>query len=185
MNIPSLPSRRAGRLAAVAALGAGALAVGGTAQAATGPTVQWSSTSQITVSYDLQDVAVSGAANWGGAPIIQWDQDGGSEQAWNIDAVIDPDGLVDGYLLQNANSGLCIDTDGNAGDTLVQTNCVPTDQGQLFQFWEGSNGTENIQNVGTGLWLDVNSYSWGEGANMDLWYWTGGANQAFYVWNWS
>src|ERR1700733_8306247 len=63
------------------------------------------------------DIAVSGGSTMIGAPIIQWWADGGAEQQWSI-----PDSYATGDII-NENSGMCITTDGVAGDGLFQEPC--------------------------------------------------------------
>ena len=178
------------RLAAAAVVGATILSVGVTAGAAQasvgyirtpGTTPYW-----IAASNSGMPIAVSGAANWAGAPIIQWYNTGGDEQKWYFDYVTDTNDDHIGFMLRNKNSGLCIDTDGNVGDTLVQTTCNQYDRGQIWNdefdldalgFPEGWDFT----NLGTGLQLDVSGASTSAGANVDLWYSNGGVNQHFTV----
>jgi Ricin-type beta-trefoil lectin domain-like len=174
--------RNAGRLAAVAALGIGALAAAGTAQASTSSySIEWL-TSQYWISptYDAMNVAVSQGATYLGAPVIQWYNDGGSEQKWIFGDEFNGDQFV-GYVIENANSSQCLTTDGNAGDQLYQFYCEAGALTQVFTVTQNDGGADLFQNVGTGLYLDVSGYSWGAGASMDLWYANGQPNQEFWL----
>lgn len=177
------------RVALVAALGLGGVVATATAASATPPyhTVAGTSSHVISENNDSLVVAVSGAANWAGAPVIQWYNTGGSEQHWYFDTVEDSSNTPypyeqysTVYLLRNANSGLCLDTDGNAGDQLVQTTCNANDYGQWFgvsTYWWGS----TFYDIGSTLYLDVSGNSYGAGAAIDEWYWNGNGNQIFTI----
>ena len=178
--IPTRIDHRASRLLAVAAVGlAGLGATAGAAHAdETGWGVSWSGPYLITASYDLQAVAVSGGATSGGAPIIQWPSYGGNEQLWEFGTET-YDGVYDGTLIMNVNSGLCLNTDGVAGDQLDQEICYDGNPNELYNV-NGSLGSyDSISNVGSGLYLDVSGYSWNEGAAIDLWYQNNQPNQTF------
>ena len=184
MNIRQLlPSRidhRAARLLAVAAVGlAGVGATAGGAQADSGGyAVSWSSPYLITASYDLLNVAVSDGSTSGGAPIIQWPADGGGEQVW-LFGTETLDGVYQGTFIENGNSGLCLNTDGVAGDQLDQENCYFGNGNELFSVNGNLGSYDSFTNVGSGLNLDVNGYSWNEGAPIDLWYSNDQPNQTF------
>lgn len=176
--------RNAGRLAAVAALGIGAIAAAGTAQASTNSySIEWlNSQYWISPTYDAMNVAVSQGATYLGAPVIQWYNDGGSEQKWIFGDEFNNDQFI-GYVIENVNSGQCLTTDGNAGDQLYQFSCEAGALTQVFSVTQNDAGADLFQNVGTGLYLDVSGYSWGPGASMDLWYSNGQPNQEFWLTN--
>jgi Ricin-type beta-trefoil lectin domain-like len=178
------------RIAAVIVTGATVLSVGvsaGAAHAASADIVTPGNTPYwIAASNTGMPISVADAATWSGARIIQWYNDGGAEQEWYFDNITNSDDEYVGFLLRNVNSGLCIDTDGNAGDTLVQASCNPADNGQIFndQFYQDALGFPEgwgFTNLGTGLELDVSGASTSEGANIDLWYTNYGINQRFTV----
>lgn len=184
MNIirPLIPSRidnRAARLLAVAVVGLAAVGTtAGAAQADAGYAVSWTLPYLISASYDAQSVAVADGATTGGARIIQWPADDGTEQEWEFGTET-YNGVYQGTLIRNYNSGLCINTDGVAGDTLDQEICYPGNVNELY-YINGSLGSyDSISNVGSGLYLDVSGYSWNEGANIDLWYQNNQPNQTF------
>ena len=177
--IPTRIDHRAVRLLAVAGVGlAGVGATAGAAQADTGWAVSWSQPYLITASYDLQAVSVSGAATSGGAPVIQWAAYGGPEQQWSFGNET-LNGVYDGTLIMNLNSGLCLNTDGVAGDQLDQEICYDGNVNELYDINGGLGGYDSISNVGSGLYLDVSGYSWNEGDAIDLWYQNNQANQTF------
>jgi hypothetical protein len=183
-------SRRAAtRLALVAALGVGGVVATAASASASPPyhTVPGSTAYWLNEVNDSMEVAVANSATYAGAPIIQWYNDGGNEQKWYFDVVEDSsntpypyEGFNTVYELRNANSNLCLDTDGTAGDQLVQTTCNPQDYGQ----WFGQDNTQygaEFYDIGSGLYLDVSGNSYGAGAAVDEWYWNGNGNQLFYV----
>ena len=134
----------------------------------------------ITAEYDGMNVAVPGGSGAVGTRIIQWYNNGGAEQKWYFDAVYDSSSGFEGYLIRNENSGLCLSTDGVAGDRMTQEPCNP----QLLPEWFDivSSGTDNqFYNRQTGLYMDVSGFSYAAGANIDLWYSNGGDNQWFWI----
>lgn len=74
----------------------------------------------------------------------------------------------------------CLVTDDVAGDQVFQDPCTSS-QNQLW--YTGLNpyttSAWSIQNVGSGLFLDVYGNNALPGASIDTWYWTGGSNQLF------
>lgn len=177
--IPSHLDRRAARLLAVAAVGlAGVGAAAGAAQADTGYAVTWSQPYLITASYDLLNVAVADGSTSGGAGVIQWPANAGAEQEW-LFGTETLDGVYQGTFIANANSGLCINTDGVAGDQLDQEACYYGNGNELYTVHGSLGSYDSISNVGSGLYLDVNGYSWNEGAAIDLWYENNQPNQTF------
>ena len=183
MNIRKLaPSRidhRAARLLAVAAVGLAAVGTtAGAAQADTGYAVTWSQPYLITASYDFLNVAVADGATTGGAPIIQWSADDGSEQEWKFGTET-YDGVYKGTFILNVNSDLCVNTDGVAGDQLDQEICYYGNVNELYYVYGDLGSYDSIENVGSGLYLDVSGYSWNEGDGIDLWYQNNQPNQTF------
>ncbi|WP_042370951.1 RICIN domain-containing protein [Streptacidiphilus neutrinimicus] len=168
------------------AAAAAAIALGPGAGAANASTSYGSTPYWIAPVYDSQEIAVADSSGSVGARLIQWYNDGGNEQKWYFDGVYNAQGQYQGFDLRNKNSGMCMDTDGNAGDTLFQTYCNEADTGQIFTNYANFNEfgvtvSYTFINKETGLALDVSGYSYGEGANLDLWYQNGQANQAFFL----
>ena len=179
-----LHARRA-RAAAACLLAGGMLAAtAATAHAATGNTVNYGSQAHwITASYDGMNLAVSGGSTSPGAPVIQWYNDGGTEQKWYFDAVYDAGGGFLGDELRNENSGMCLFDDGIAGDWMYQEPCDPGNAAEYFWHY-GAAGTDNwFQGRRSGLWVDVSGFGWGAGSNIDGWYQNGQGNQDFWVTN--
>jgi hypothetical protein len=119
---------------------------------------------------------VSGASTSPGAPVIDWWADGGSNQQWTFS----PDGGTNTYEIVNVNSGMCLTTDGVAGDQVFQ---MPCNGGQIQQ-WQtsltpGGVGAYLIRSVYSGLYLDVSGDSPWPGASIDTWTYNGGYNQYF------
>lgn len=136
----------------------------------------------ITAEYDGMNVAVAEGSTAPGARVIQWYNDGGAEQKWYFDAVYDSSAGFEGYLIRNENSGLCLSTDGWAGDTMTQQPCSPanTYEWMADEAW----GTDHqFYDRQTTLYMDVSGYSYSAGANIDLWYGNGNDNQYFWVTN--
>ena len=115
------------------------------------------------------DVAVRGGSFSAGTDLIQWGSDNGSEQQW----------AVNGSEIVNENSGMCITTDGVAGDPLTQQPC----SGSGYQVWNPSYvwwaGGSTLYNPASGLVMDVQGDSYGWGAEIDAWYPNNGLNQVF------
>jgi hypothetical protein len=120
---------------------------------------------------------VSGASTQPGAPVIDWWQNGGSNQGWTFV----PNGSGPNiYEIINDNSGQCLTTDGVAGDQVFQDPCSSS----LLQLWHtplnpSSAESWAIQNVGSLLFLDVSGDNAWPGASIDTWTWNGGSNQLF------
>jgi hypothetical protein len=167
--------------AALAATTAVSIGVSATAaHAATGNIVDYGSQAHwITATYDGMNVAVANAAGWAGAPVIQWYNDGGTEQKWYFDYVLDAEGGFQGYEVRNENSGMCLYNDEVAGDTMVQEPCDPNNSGELFWITSG----HIYAHFGPLLYVDVSGVSYGAGANIDGWYQNGGINQNFSIYN--
>jgi len=120
-------------------------------------------------------VDVNGASTAPNAGVIDWYANGGSNQVWTFI----PFGNST-YEIQNANSSLCLTSDGVAGDGVYQLQCA----GGAQQKWStaltpSAIGAYPIRNVSSGLYLDVNGNSSWPGATIDTWYWNGQSNQYF------
>jgi Ricin-type beta-trefoil lectin domain-like len=168
-------SRRAARLSAmVAGLALPAL-IGGAALAGNASA---DTTTHITPgnTFYLQ-LDVSGASTAPGAPVIDWYSDGGANQVWTFSSV----GGANTYEIINQNSNQCLTTDGVAGDQLYQLPC----SGSQEQQWktnlpaEGAFKDYSIQNVYSGLYVDVSGDSPWPGSAIDAWYGNGQPNQMF------
>jgi hypothetical protein len=166
--------RRHRRLAAT--LAATALAAG--LAAATGPAARADSSFTVHLTPDnplglLLDV--SGASTAPAAGVIDWYANGGANQSWTF---IPFGNRV--YEIQNVNSGLCLTTDGVAGDGVYQLQCA----GGAPQLWSTAItltgvGAGTIRSVYSGLYLDVSGNTAWPGATIDTWYWNGQDNQYF------
>jgi len=178
MKIKLPARRRAARLSAllaglaVPALVGGA-ALAGPASASTGFTTHITPANTF---YLLLDV--SGGSTQPGAPVIDWWADGGANQEWTFS----PDGGANTYEIINVNSGQCLTTDGVAGDQLYQLPC----SGSQIQQWRtglslSDQNTSTIENVYSGLYVDVSGNSPWPGAAIDTWPYDGGENQYFAV----
>lgn len=185
-------SRRVAVRAAATALAAGGLLIGTGAAANASSNVytsgqytvyEDSQAHWITASYDGMNVAIADGGTYLGAGAIQWYNDGAAEQKWYFDQVYDQTGGYEGVLLRNENSGLCLVTDGNAGDQVYQWPCNPNTSGELFWHYGSVGAYNSFEGRSTGLYLDVSGYSYGAGANIDLWYSNGQPNQLFWVSN--
>jgi hypothetical protein len=160
-----------GGLAATAMAAGLSLATSGAAHADSSFTVHLSPENTFGLLLD-----VNGASYAPGASVIDWYANGGQNQAWTFI----PDGVGGVYEIQNVNSGLCLTTDGVAGDGVYQLQCT----GSLPQRWStaltpSNPGSFSIQSSWTHLYLDVNGNSGWAGATIDTWYGNGQLNQFF------
>jgi hypothetical protein len=95
--------------------------------------------------------------------VIDWYETGGANQDW----LLLPTGASNTYEIINANSNMCLTTDGVAGDQVYQEPCTSsTSQQWSTSLTSSSTGVHQIQSVYSGLYLDT-------------WYDNGGANQYF------
>jgi hypothetical protein len=180
-------SRTLTRAAAVALAATGLAAAAGvsSAQAATGSnTVYYDSQAHwITASYTGMNVAVAEGATYAGARVVQWYNDGGTEQKWYFDQVYDASGGYMGTMIRNEHSNLCLFADTTPGDTMVQEPCESDYGAELFWHY-GRTGSDNYFQVrNTGCYMDVSGVSYAAGANIDAWYSNNGINQDFWVSN--
>ncbi|MGD0244666.1 MAG: RICIN domain-containing protein [Streptosporangiaceae bacterium] len=169
---------------AAGALAAGLLATAaltGTAYADTLSVTPGTQAYWISPGYDSLNISVAGGSTAFGTRIIQWPNDGGAEQKWFFDAVSDSGTLV-GYMIRNDNSGMCIWTDDQVGDTLYQGPCDPDSDQDVFG-WHAASTVDNffIQAASPNLALDVSGDSYNWGADIDGWYATKAWNQDFFV----
>jgi hypothetical protein len=110
-----------------------------------------------------------------GTPAIQYDCHGGLNQQWSIESAGD-----DGYRIVSRMSGKCIGTDPGgaaAGGRIVQSQCGAS-PGQLWVLKGTGNGSI-LQNVGSGLCMDVPGGSLANGAKPIAWICHGGTNQTW------
>jgi hypothetical protein len=118
---------------------------------------------------------VNGASTAPGAGVIDWYANGGANQVWTFI----PFGNST-YEIQNAGSGLCLTTDGVAGDGVYQLQCVGGDQQKwITGLTPSAVGAYPIRSVSSGLFLDVSGNTAWPGAAIDTWYWNGQNNQYF------
>jgi hypothetical protein len=115
---------------------------------------------------------VSGASTANAATVIQWPANGGLDQNW------DPNTPIPG-LIQNENSGMCLTTDGVAGDQLYQKPCIK--RLREYQTWDQYFAAPGVcfYNPYFGLVVDVYGNSDQAGAPIDAWPYNGGLNQWF------
>jgi Ricin-type beta-trefoil lectin domain-like len=157
-------------LAGLALCGAATVAVvattGGTASAISGYYLILSADSS---SLNLD---VSGASTAPGGRVTQWYSNGGANQNWSV-----PDIGLSG-VIQNQNSGMCLTTDGVAGDRLYQKLCLQ----RMFPYQQRhvsspSSNIVTLYNPAFGLAVDVYNDSDSAGAHIDGWYPNGQPNQ--------
>jgi hypothetical protein len=122
------------------------------------------------------DLDVSGASTAPGGVVIQWPADGGANQNWSVPAV-----WTTGRI-RNQNSGMCLTTDGVAGDQLYQKPCIP--RLAEYQRWHVylaafASNTVTFYNPTFGLAVDVYGDSTMAGAPIDAWPLNGQYNQFF------
>jgi alpha-L-fucosidase 2 len=165
-RVEAAPRRRAGRRGLLAAiLTAAAIAlVPAVADAQTLDDVAINTAA----SMEGQVLDVAGASRAIGAPVIQWYSNGGANQRWNL--IPDPNGYEH---IVNVNSGLCLATNGQAGNYITQWPCSNSPQedwsGSLFS---GAFSNRRLQNPASGLYLSVNGDSGLAGTQVLAWYGT-------------
>lgn len=121
---------------------------------------------------------VNGASKTEGAGIIQWTQNGGSNQQWTITSLGGGN-----YEILNRNSGMALDVNGASttqGAGVIQW---PWNGGnnQQWQLTSTATGVYKAINRNSGMALDVNSASITAGASIIQWPWNGGNNQQWTI----
>jgi hypothetical protein len=168
----SKAARFLGAAAVVATSCAGVLAASPGAAVAQSP-----SDETIISNFSWLNVAVREGSTSPGTDLIQWTADGGGEQQWD-NFHYDSNPSRDYYA--NINSGLCIATDGVAGDPLEQEPCSSSnvyEQWVSAYVWWAFGYT--LYNPASGLDMDVQGASYGAGAEIDGWYPNNQLNQVF------
>jgi hypothetical protein len=122
------------------------------------------------------NLAISGASTAPGGVVIQTYADGEADQNWSVPAV-----YATGRI-RNQNSGMCLTTDGVAGDQLYQKPCLR--RLAEYQQWHVylaafAANTVTFYNPTFGLAVDVYGNSDSIGAPIDAWPLNGQANQFF------
>ncbi len=124
---------------------------------------------------------VAGASTAQGAGVIQWYGNGGANQRW----IFVPTGDETQEIV-NQNSGMCLTTDGVAGDQLYQMRCLnsPLQQwrGTLPRSWSGFLNGSTLVNPYSGLGVDVSGGSGNAGTSIIGWYAKDSINQHFGYW---
>jgi len=125
-----------------------------------------------------QALDVNGGSTANGAGIIQWPQNGGNNQQWQI-----TDNGGGYYKITNRNSGQALDV--NMGSTANGAGIIqwPWNGGnnQQWQLTATSDGIYKANNRNSGLALDVNGASTANGAGIIQWSWGGGNNQQWQI----
>ena len=177
MNIRSRISAGVRRTAAIVAAGAlitvGAVAAATPASASTG-----SDYHPLISNSSWLNVGVRQGSTSSGTDIIQWWADGAADQQWKGFRYSGEASNV--VRFQNQGSGLCLTTDGAAGDPVYQQPCDSANGRQAWMatfvwFYAGY----TLYNAASGLNLDVQGNSYWGGAEIDVWYPNGGVNQIF------
>jgi len=125
-----------------------------------------------------QALDVNGGSTVNGAGIIQWPQNGGNNQQWQI-----TDNGGGYYKIANRNSGQALDVNMSStanGAGIIQW---PWNGGnnQQWQLTATSDGIYKAINRNSGLALDVNGASTANGAGIIQWTWGGGNNQQWQI----
>jgi hypothetical protein len=131
----------------------------------------------IRASHSALVLDVEGGSTADGARIIQWNRTFSNNQHWVFDAV---PGTSDAYYIRSVSSSKVLSVNSYvAGAPVLQW----ANQGAATQQWVEVpiNGISKFRNVATGLYLDVNGYSYSPGARLVQWYQTNGLNQQFQV----
>jgi len=175
---PSAIGHRTRRLAATLTI-VSAL-VGGSAVLASAPAMaDTASYNQLTSTSSWYSLDVSGASTSLFAPIDVWYDNGNANQQFTY-----PENSGQVAEIRNQNSGMCVSTDGTAGDTLFQLPCEnAADQEWLAEpwtaWWNPGKTMVTFLNPWSGLVMDVYGDSYSPGASVDAWYPDGGLNQSW------
>jgi len=165
------------RLLAVPLVAALALAAAG----AVSPAAHADTTySKLMAQHSGMVIDVQGGSTERGAPVIQWYDNGGANQHWTLPITRAANlGDVATDTVLNQNSGMCLTTDGVAGDQLYQYPCLTTASGEPFptQEWEVKRvnangvtwGSDVLRNPSSGLVVDVSQSSYRPGAPIIAW----------------
>ena len=175
---PGAISTRIRRTAATLAVVA--TVAGGSAGLAAAPAMaDTASYNGLTSTSNWYSLDVSGASTSLFAPIDVWYYNGNANQQFTY-----PENNGQVAEIEAQNSGMCITTDGTAGDVLFQAPCF----NGVAQQWEAETWTAwwnpgktmvTFLNPWSGLVMDVENNSYSPGASVDGWYPNGGLNQSW------
>jgi|GEM_PF-3222452 len=120
---------------------------------------------------------VSGASNYSGTKLVQWDGNGNDNQKFLFTKV-----GASTYTITAKHSGKCLDATSNcyAGSRVVQNPCDGTNS-QKWVIEDAGSGYYLIKNVSSGLYMDVSGASTSNGAEIILWSKHGGNNQQWSI----
>lgn len=121
---------------------------------------------------------VNGGSTVNGAGIIQWPQNGGNNQQWQI--TNNGGGY---YKVTNRNSGLALDVNSSStanGASIIQWTWNGGNN-QQWQLTATSDGIYKAINRNSSLALDVNGASVTNGAGIIQWPWNSGNNQQWQI----
>jgi hypothetical protein len=135
------------------------------------------------------DVDVAGGSTSPDAGVIDWwpKATDNANQDWTFENITPSEPNL--FFIVNDNSGLCLTTNGAAGEQVYQEPCGGPGVNVYGQIWNTGLRPNTwpdawaIQSYGSGLFLDVYGGSPWPGAYMDTWYANGGANQFFYAYS--
>jgi hypothetical protein len=174
----AIPVKR--RLRPAAAITAILLATAGVslagAGAASADVNSWQELYAVSSNYSLDVVGASTSAF---GQIDVWYDNGNANQQFSYP---DQDGQVAQII--NQNSGMCITTDGGAGDALFQLPCQNGANQQWkaevwTAWWNPGKTMVTFLNPWSGLVMEIYGNSYSPGATVDAWYPNGGLNQSF------
>jgi hypothetical protein len=117
---------------------------------------------------------VQGGSTAKGALVLQWLPTGTASEEW---------GTGPGWHIRNENSGMCLTTDGVAGDQLYQWPCRRSLA--WYQNWTVlyySNGVDEIINRHFDLYVDVYQDNTTLGGPIDAWPNNGGYPNQLFAW---
>ena len=123
---------------------------------------------------------MEGASTAPGGQLIDWFSYGGANQMWTFhNTTFKNSGQL--YTIVNQNSGLCLTTDGIAGDRVVQETCSGNNLTQVWYTGLSPFSTQGwvVENEASGLYLDVDQDNPDFGAWIITWPFNGGLNQYF------
>jgi hypothetical protein len=134
---------------------------------------------KLSAHHDALVLDVQGGSTKARAPIVQWYDNGGSNQHWTLPLGLDESFDARGNI-RNQRSGMCLTTDGVAGHQLFQYPCQTRADGRPVagqNWWVKRVNVDGIRPASTwiqspdfDLVVDVSGYSYTPGAAIDAWY---------------
>jgi regulation of enolase protein 1 (concanavalin A-like superfamily) len=134
---------------------------------------------KIIASHSNKALDVKDGSTADGAQVIQWTDNGGTNQQWTITQISGDD-----YKIINVNSGKAMDVVNNStsnGALIEQRTYSSSDNSQVWTINNNGNDTYRIIGKNSQKSLDIAGSSTADGATVALWTYGGGGNQSFKI----